>query len=790
MNEHDDTPDLEELVGTDRMVLVLPLRNAVLFPRNVVPIRVGRATTKAVVEGALASNRVVLAIKQKDGDAEAPSISDLEPVGCLATILRMATLPDGTLSVLLHGQRRARVVRSEAAQGLRVEVAALEELVEPGPRSEALLRTARDQLERLRGLVPELPVEITQLARQIGRPGMLADVMASFTSLEPDEAQGLLETADSAERLRRMIEYLERDLHVIAVGREIREEAQASLEERHTEAVLREQLAAIQRKLGEGESGRSGLSQLRTDLQALQLPEEARQEVDRELQRLESIPPASPEHAVIRGYLETMAELPWTRATEDRLDLVHAECVLDEDHYGLSDIKERILEFLAVRRFQPDAPAPIFCFVGPPGTGKTSLGRSIARAMGRSYVRQSLGGIHDEAEIRGHRRTYVGAMPGRLISALRKAGTRNPVIVLDEIDKVGRDVRGDPYAALLEVLDPEQNNSFVDHYLGTPFDLSRVLFICTANTLDGIPGPLRDRLEVVQLPGYTPEEKREIARRHILPRKLESMGLQREGLEVTEDALDLLIDGYTREAGVRELERQIATLLRKQARHLTENAQPIRRLEAARVRQLLRHPRFLEPEIPPMDRPGVALGLAWTPVGGEVLVIEAVSGPGEEKLVLTGQLGDVMKESATAALSYLRANAHVIGSDGPLRDSRIHLHVPAGAISKDGPSAGVAMFVALASLSAGWVPRDGVAMTGEITLRGRVLEVGGIKQKVLGAHRAGIRTVILPRRNQHDLDDVPEEIRNVMRFVPIDEAAEALPVALRVAPTRRHRRVG
>jgi ATP-dependent Lon protease len=410
--------------------------------------------------------------------------------------------------------------------------------------------------------------------------------------------------------------------------------------------------------------------------------------------------------------------------------------------------------------------------------------------MGRAYVRQSLGGIHDEAEIRGHRRTYVGAMPGRLISALRKAGTRNPVIVLDEIDKVGRDVRGDPYAALLEVLDPEQNCTFVDHYLGTPFDLSRVLFICTANTLDGIPGPLRDRLEVVQLAGYTPQEKREIARRHILPRKLESMGLSGEGIEVTADALDLLIDGYTREAGVRELERQIATLLRKQARHLTETAEPNLRIDSERVRALLRHPRFLEPEIPPMDRPGVALGLAWTPVGGEVLVIEAVAGLGEETLVLTGQLGDVMKESAAAALSYLRANAHVIGGDAPLRGSRIHLHVPAGAIAKDGPSAGVAMFVALASLAAGWLPHDGVAMTGEITLRGRVLEVGGIKQKVLGAHRAGIRTVILPRRNEHDLDDVPEEIRSVMRFVPIDEAAEALPVALRVASSRRHRRVG
>jgi ATP-dependent Lon protease len=789
MNE-DDTPELEELVGKARTVSVLPLREAVLFPRNVVPIRVGRPTTKAVVEAALAGNRVLLAIKQKEGETETPTLGELEEVGCLATILRMATLPDGTLSVLLHGQRRARVVRQVEGDGPIVEVETIDEVVEPGPRTEALLRTARDQLERLRGLVPELPVEITQLARQIGRPGMLADVMASFTSLEPEEAQGLLETTDSGERLRRIIEYLERDLHVIAVGREIREEAQASLEERHTEAVLREQMAAIQRKLGEVEPGKHALSELRADLDALDLPEDARREVDRELLRLESIPAASPEHAVIRSYLETIAELPWSKSTADQLDLAHAEQVLDEDHYGLADIKDRILEFLAVRRFQPEAPAPIFCFVGPPGTGKTSLGRSIARAMGRTYVRQSLGGVHDEAEIRGHRRTYVGAMPGRLISALRKAGTRNPVIVLDEIDKVGRDVRGDPYSALLEVLDPEQNNSFVDHYVGTPFDLSRVMFICTANQLDNIPGPLRDRLEVVQLSGYTPQEKREIAKRHIFPRKLESMGLAQEGIELTDDGLELLIDGYTREAGVRELERQIATLLRKEARHLTESTEAVKCLDEQRVRALLRHPRFLEPEIPPMDRPGVALGLAWTPVGGEVLVIEAVAGPGEETLVLTGQLGDVMKESATAALSYLRANAHVIGSDAPFKGSRVHLHVPAGAIAKDGPSAGVAMFVALASLATGWLPRDGVAMTGEITLRGRVLDVGGIKEKVLGAHRAGVRTVILPRRNEPDLDDVPDEIRSVMRFVPIDEAAEALPVALRVASTARHRRVG
>ena len=715
---------------------------------------------------------------QRDATKNAPTLGDLEAVGCLAGVVRMHRKAEGKANVLLHGLRRVRLLEATPADFLRARIEPVEE-TEPEPlEAEALLRVARDQLKRLKALVPVVPSEALKAARQLTTPGALADVIASFIEMKPQQAQDLLGQPDGGARLHVVIELLERELQTLAIADQIREQAQKALGERNTEAILKQQLEVIKQRLGEDDQDRRELDALRERLAALGLPDDARAEVERELGRLARLPIQSSEYSVVRTYLDTLAELPWSTLTEDRLDLAHATAVLDEDHFGLDEVKDRILEFLAVHRFRTDAPAPTLCFVGPPGTGKTSLGRSIARALGRAYVRQSLGGVHDEAEIRGHRRTYVGAMPGRIVSALRRAGTRNPVMVLDEVDKIGAHGRGDPHSALLEVLDPEQNRAFVDHYVGVPFDLSRVMFICTANVAEAIPVALRDRMELVELSGYTPAEKREIAKRHIVPRELDVLGLAQQGLSIEDDALDLLVRGYTREAGVRELDRKIASLLRKTARHLAETDRPVRRIDAARVRELLGHPKYLEPDLPPLDEPGCALGLAWTPVGGEVLVIEAVARPGKDGLLLTGQLGDVMKESATAALSFLRSHAAALHAERALEEGSIHLHVPAGAIPKDGPSAGVAMFVALTSLCTGRRPVEGVAMTGEITLRGRVLPVGGIAEKILGAHRAGIRTVILPRRNEHDLDDVPKEVREQMRFVLIDHASEALAVAL------------
>jgi ATP-dependent Lon protease len=773
IEELERLPAIHDLLHGADAVGVVPVRDSVLFPRTIVPLRVA-APWSTVVSG---GGRIVAVVKQKDPPEAQPAVPALEDVGCLAAVLRVAELPDGTSSVLLQGLRRVRLVGlAQTGDELGARVEALDEREPAGPEARALLMTARGQLQALHDMLPQIPWQVFEVARRLRTPGALADIVVSFVDLSPQDAQGLLAETDGNVRLRCVIERIERELHVMTLGKEIREQAQRSITEAQTEIILREQLEAIQRRLGDADG--DDLTQLRHRLDAAHLPEDARKEVDRELARLQRMPTQAAEHGVIRTYLEWMADLPWAVTSQDRFDLDHARRVLDEDHHGLHEIKDHILDFLAVRRFRPQAPSPILCLVGPPGTGKTSLGRSIARAVGRRYARASLGGVGDEAEIRGHRRTYVGAMPGRIVSVLRRAGTRNPVLVLDEIDKVGRDLRGDPYSALLEVLDPEQNAGFVDNYLGTAFDLSGVMFVCTANVLEPIPSPLLDRMEVVHLPGYTPLEKLEIARRHILPRKLAELGLGDQSLVGTVDAIDLLIAGYTREAGVRELERQIARLLRKTARHLASDEPPQRRIDAARVRQLLGKPRFLDTELPPLDRPGTALGLAWTPVGGEVLVVEAVAQHGGDGLVLTGQLGDVMKESATAALSYLRARAEELGVTGDFTKSRIHLHVPAGAIPKDGPSAGVAMFVALASLATGRLPIQSVAMTGEITLQGRVLPVAGIREKVLGAHRLGLRTVLLPRRNEADLDDVPEDVRAAMRFVLVDEAPDLLGVAL------------
>jgi ATP-dependent Lon protease len=790
----DDENEFEKIIGDRSVAPIMPLRNTVVFPRAVTPLRIGREANLELVRNVMEHDRVVACFMQKKGDVEHPLIEDLHEIGTLAVVIRMQQAQDGFAHALLHGV--SRIHRGELVSEkpfLRAHVTRVETTEPEGVQSDALLLTAQQQMERLRVFAPDIPVEVVSIAKAIHTPGRLADLLASLIQLEAEEAQALLAETDGRLRLRQVIEKVERQLHVLAVGKEIREAAQRSIEERQTEVILREQLEAIQDRLGESDDTRREIADLEKKLQQLKLPEEARKEVDRELSRLARIPAQSPEYGVARTYLEWMAELPWNVLTDDLLDLRRAKQTLDEDHYGLSEVKDRILEHLAVLKFRGDAKAPILCFVGPPGTGKTSLGRSIATALGRKFVRQSLGGVHDEAEIRGHRRTYVGAMPGKIVQALRRAGSANPVIMLDEIDKVGRDVRGDPYSALLEVLDPAQNDSFMDHYINVPVDLSKVMFICTANVLDAIPSPLRDRTEVITLTGYTPQEKLEIAQRHLLPRVLADLGLGEHGVRFESASIELLINGYTREPGLRGLERQVRSLLRKIARRLADpeeadRARPhdgdgLRRITPDLVRELLGHEKFTDDDLPKLDEPGTALGLAWTPVGGEVLTIEAVAVSGKRRMILTGQLGDIMKESVSAAMTWVRAHAEELQIDEKgIENTEIHLHVPAGAIPKDGPSAGVAMCSALASLFTGRLPRAGVAMTGEMTLRGRVLPVGGIKHKILGAHRMGMHTVILPRRNEHDLEDVPADVRDELTFVFADHVTDVLEYSLEPRP--------
>ena len=792
----DDENEFEKLIGERSVAPVMPLRNTVVFPRAVTPLRIGRESNLELIRHVMEHDRVVACFMQRNAELEIPMIDDLHEVGTLAVVIRVQQTDDGYAHALLHGVSRVRRGQLESEKPfMRAQLSRVATTEVEGVEADALLLTAQQQMERLRVFAPDIPMEVVAVAKAIRTPGRLADLLASLIQLEPDEAQALLAEIDGRHRLQKVIEKVERQLHVLAVGKEIREAAQKSIEERQTEVILREQLEAIQERLGEGEESRREVVDLEKKLEQAKLPEEARKEVDRELSRLARIPAQSPEYGVARTYLEWMADLPWGTTTEDLLDLRRAKGVLDDDHYGLTEVKDRIVEHLAVLKFRGDAKAPILCFVGPPGTGKTSLGRSIARALGRKFVRQSLGGVHDEAEIRGHRRTYVGAMPGKIIQALRRAGSNNPVIMLDEIDKVGRDVRGDPYSALLEVLDPAQNDTFMDHYINVPVDLSKVMFICTANVLEAVPPPLRDRMEVIALTGYTPQEKLQIAKRHLVPRVLADLGLHEQGVRFDDPSIELLIDGYTREPGLRGLERQVRSLLRKTARHLADpesigessrlDEERLRRVDRELVRELLGHEKFTDDDLPKLDEPGSALGLAWTPVGGEVLMIEAVAVPGKRRMILTGQLGEVMKESVSAAMTWVRAHAGELGVDQHrLENSEIHLHVPAGAIPKDGPSAGVAMCSALVSLFTGRLPRSNVAMTGEITLRGRVLPVGGIKHKVLGAHRMGMHTVILPRRNEHELDDVPDDVRSELRFVFADHVSDVLEHALETHPPR------
>jgi ATP-dependent Lon protease len=767
-----------------REIPVLAVRHTVLFPLAILPLNIGRPKSIMLLNDVMAGDRTIAVIAQKDGSLEEPAGADLHEVGTIGTVVRMVRVAEDRLSVLIQGTARVRVDRLLGEDPyLKARVTTLAEQVVEDVETEALVKTVIAQFERVVQLTPNVPDEAAVAARTQQGPGRVADFIASLLDLPSEDKQRLLEALEVKVRLMRLTEILARELQVLEVGQQIQETVRESIDQHQKEFLLRQQMEAIRKELGESDESQHEIEELKTKIEKAAMPPEVRKEADRELTRLQRMPPQAAEYTVSRTYLEWLCEMPWALTTEDDLDPKHARAVLDEDHYGLTKIKERILEYLVVRRYKKDARTPILCFVGPPGTGKTSLGRSIARALGRKFVRQSLGGVRDEAEIRGHRRTYIGALPGNIIRGIRRAATRNPLFMLDEIDKLGADFRGDPSSALLEVLDPEQNATFMDHYLDVPFDLSQVLFITTANYLDPVPPALRDRMEIIELSGYTDNEKLEIAKRHLIPKAVRENGLESLETTFTDDALFKIMREYTREAGLRNLEREIANLLRKTAMALAEGKAPPREIGPERVRELL-GPERIEHEIASrLDAPGAVFGLAWTPSGGEVLMVEATLMPGSKQLLLTGQLGDVMKESAQAALSYVRSHAEELDIEpGFFEKSDIHVHLPAGAIPKDGPSAGIALCTAIVSLLTRRRARAGIAMTGEITLRGRVLRIGGVKEKVLGAHRAGITTVILPRENQGELEEVPVEIRSHMIFAPVDRIEQVLQLALDETP--------
>jgi ATP-dependent Lon protease len=777
---------------------VLPLRETIPLPDTLTPLAVGQERSIRLVDDVLRGDRMLIMVASRNPEIEAPGPEDLYDVGVVGAIARMIKVPDGTMRVLVQGAQRVHIDRwLRETPYLVAEVSERADVIPtPDAELEALVRNVRQTFSSIVEGNPYLPEELQLAIANIDDPSALSHLIAGSLRIKPEEKQELLEEVDVAKRLRRLVEILARELEVISIGSQIQSQVQSELDKSQREFVLRQQLDAIRKELGEFDESAAEANELREQLDAITLPEEVRKQVDRELKRLENLPPQAAEHGIIRTYLEWIASLPWDQSTEDNLDLAHARQVLDEDHYDIEQVKDRILEFLAVRKLKPDARGSILCFIGPPGVGKTSLGRSIARALGRKFERISAGGVRDEAEIRGHRRTYIGALPGTIIRALRDAGSNNPLFMIDEIDKMGADWRGDPSSAMLEVLDPEQNSTFRDHYLDVPFDLSNVMFITTGNTLDTIPGPLRDRMEVIQLAGYTEDEKLEIAKRYLVPRQIERNGLKKSWISINDRALRAIIRDYTREAGVRNLEREIGTVCRKVARGVAESAnggRPEKKasINEARVRELLGRPRFFSEAKRRTRQPGVATGLAWTPVGGDVLFIEATSYPGKGDLTITGQLGDVMRESAQAALSYVRGHHHELapglGEDW-FAEHDIHIHVPAGATPKDGPSAGVTMATALVSLITGRPVRDEVGMTGEITLTGQVLPIGGLKEKALAAQRNGIATIIAPTLNEADIEEIPEHLRRDLTFVFVDHISEVLDVALEAPPSDGRRR--
>jgi len=763
----------------DNVMPILPLKETVVFPDSMIPLAIGQERSIRLVDEAVANDRSIALVTSRDGDDEAQTADDLYSVGTAAVIHKMIRVPDGTLRILVQGLRRVRLTRIvQDDPYLAGEFEDLPDVITREKEIAALARNVEALFSRIIALVPYLPDELQLAATNAEDPSALANLIATTMRLKTSEKQELLEEADVEARLRQLTVILNRELELLELGTKIQSQVHSEMEKSQREYFLRSQMKAIQEELGEGDEQQAEIAELRAQIEEANLPDEAEKQARRELDRLAKLPSAAAEYGVIRTYLEWILSLPWNETTEDDLDLEKARKILDEDHYDLEKVKERIVEHLAVSKLKHDLSGPILCFVGPPGVGKTSLGHSIARALGRKFVRISVGGVRDEAEIRGHRRTYIGAMPGTIIRALRDAGTKNPVFMIDEIDKMGSDWRGDPSSAMLEVLDPAQNSSFRDHYLDLPFDLSRILFICTGNQLETIPPPLLDRMEVIRLSGYTEEEKLGIAKRYLVPKQLEAHGLTVEQAKFTDNALRLVIREYTREAGVRNLDREIAALCRKSAAEIAGGKRKRVRIDERRVRSWLGRPRFSGEVRRRTSDPGVATGLAVTPVGGDVLYIEATAMPGEGRLIVTGQLGEVMRESAQAALSWVRSHASDLGLEADWFEGKdVHIHVPAGAVPKDGPSAGIALATALASLALNRPVSEEVAMTGEITLTGQVLPVGGVREKVLAAQRAGVTTVVLPKENEGDLDDLPREVRKSMNFVPADSIDEVIEAA-------------
>jgi len=768
-------------------LFVLPQPGNVVFPGMLLPAHVRQERHLKIVEQIVTGNKLFLALTLKDKAADESDPDSFYRVGTACAILQMLKLPDGSVRFLAHGLQRSRVESIERTDSLlRARVTYLLDVVAEDVETVALTKNLRAQFLTLMDALPNVGDEMKVLVGNVDEPGRLADLVASNLSISAEERQKVLEAVDVRQRLKITTKLLAREMEYAEVAQKIQSEARSEIDKGQREYYLRQQLKAIQAELGEADAQAAEVNELKKQLAAKGLPEEARKAAEHELGRLQAINPASPEYAVVRTYLGWILDLPWKESTPDNLDLDVARRVLEEDHYGLEKVKERVLEFLAVRKLREDMRGSILCFVGPPGTGKTSIGKSIARAMGRKYLRVSLGGVRDEAEIRGHRRTYIGALPGQIILSLKKAGSNNPVFMLDEVDKLGADFRGDPASALLEVLDPEQNVNYTDHYLDLPFDLSRVMFICTANILDTVPPALRDRMEVLEFPGYTAEEKLQIARHYLVPDQIEGHGLKPEHLTITDGALRRIISEYTREAGVRNLERHIASICRKAAKAVAMGERQSQRVDEDGIPEMLGPPLYLREVIERVNEPGVATGLAWTPTGGTVIFVEATRTPGDGRLILTGQLGEVMKESAQAALTYTRAHAQELGVDPKLYGKHdFHIHVPAGAIPKDGPSAGITMGAALISLCTGRIVRHNVAMTGEITLRGKVLSVGGIKEKVLAAEQAGIDTIVLPKQNEKDLADIPPYAREKLKFVLVDSMAGVVAAALRDGAERK-----
>jgi len=769
---------------------VLLLRDVVIFPYMIAPLFVGREKSKNAIDVALSTNRMILLLTQKDMEVEDPKREDVYDIGTAALIMRMLKLPDGRVRILAQGLVRARVEGfEEDGAHITAEVKVIEEPEKPDKNieTEALIRNVRSGLERAASLGKSLAPEVLIIASNVEEPGRLADLTASNLELKVEDAQGILEITDPVARLKKVFELLTRELELLDVQSKISTEAKGEMDKLQKQYFLRQQMKAIQKELGEGNEIQEEIHVYQDKLRKIRVPDEVKEEIEKQISRLQQMHPESAETTVVRNYLDWMFMLPWNKSTTDTLNLTKAKTILDEDHYGLDKVKERILEYLGVRKLSKTAKGPILCFVGPPGVGKTSLGKSIARALGRRFVRISLGGVHDEAEIRGHRRTYVGAMPGRIIQSIRRAGTENPVFMMDEVDKIGADFRGDPSSALLEVLDPEQNNQFRDHYLGVPFDLSKVMFITTANLLDPIQPAFRDRMEVLELPGYTEEEKLQIALRHLVPKQVAENALTPKLITFTAGGLKKIISLYTREAGVRNVEREIASICRKVARKAAEGKKGLTVVTAQSIEKYLGPPKVFKDQLLKKDEVGIATGVAWTVVGGEILFVEATKMPGKGALQLTGSLGDVMKESAQAALSYSRAHAAEFGIESKIfSQNDFHVHFPEGAIPKDGPSAGVTIATAFLSVCTGHKVKKDVAMTGEITLRGNVLPVGGIKEKVLAAQRAGVKKMIMPTANKKDLYEIPKKVIRDIEFIYVEDVREVFREAMigRLGPAK------